>query len=117
MDKETFILQTTRTGRLPTNAVFSEEAVARAQTERAEKSGAFEHIKLVSMVGTARKLLVEIGKPAGHGPSAAGGKGGRPRARKKQITGSQLIGRISTLITLVLIAAVVAYAYQVFMRK
>jgi hypothetical protein len=61
MEKETFILQTTRTGRLPTNASFTDEGVARAETERAQVSGAFEHIKLVSMIGADRRVLFEIG--------------------------------------------------------
>ena len=38
-------------------------------------------------------------------------------ARKKQISSAQLIGRISTLITLILIGGVVFYAAEFLMTK
>jgi hypothetical protein len=118
MEKETFILQTTRSGRLPTNASFTDEGVARAETERAQGSGAFEHIKLVSMMGADRRVLFEIGKastslrPSARAPKPAGAS--RP---KKQVSAAQLISRISTLITMLLIFGVIAYAVEYFMTK
>jgi hypothetical protein len=120
MEKETFILQTTVTGRLPTNAVFVDEKVARLETERAEKSRQFEHIKLVHLVGTDKRVLLEIGKPSSGKGLAGKGKPGKPepaRAKKKQVTPAQLINRISLLVTLGLIGGVVYYAAQYFMTK
>ena len=121
MEKETFILQTTHSGRLPINAVFSDERAARAETERAQQSGAFEHIKLVHMIGTQKKVLVEIGTPtnpkevATRSKSAAKGK--PAPAKKKQVSNSQIMGRINLLITLALIAGVLYFAAQYFMTK
>jgi len=120
MEKETFILQTTVTGRLPTNAVFVDEKVARQETERAEKSRQFEHIKLVHLIGTEKKVLLELGKPSSGKGQAGKGKSGKPepeRAKKKQVTTAQLINRISLLVTVVLIGGVVYYAAQYFMTK
>ncbi|MEA2755588.1 MAG: hypothetical protein QOJ54_1877, partial [Aliidongia sp.] len=118
MEKETFILQTTRAGRLPTNASFTDENVARAETERAQGSGAFEHIKLVSMMGADRRVLFEIGKASTSvRPSAGAPKPGAAARPKKQVSAAQLISRISTLITMLLIFGVIAYAVEYFMTK
>ncbi|MGB8841683.1 MAG: hypothetical protein WCC64_11490 [Aliidongia sp.] len=116
MEKETFILQTTRAGRLPTNANFTDEVVARIETERAQKSGLFEHIKLVGMMGADRRVLFEIGASARSMQSAAG-KPGSGRSNKKQVTPAQLISRASTLITILLILGVIVYAAEYFMTR
>jgi hypothetical protein len=115
MDKETYILQTTRAGRLPTNAVFVEERLARLETERARNSGQFAYIKLVHLVGKQRTTLFEFGKPPNGTP--AGGKGEPARAKTKQVTPAQLINRISFFVTLGLIGGVVYYAIQYFNTK
>jgi hypothetical protein len=121
MEKETFILQVTRSGRLPTNAVFGDEVAARMELERAQKSGAFEHIKLVQMIGTQKKVLAELGTPpsakevAARGKAAAKGKAATPR--KTQVSTAQLLGRLSWLITFVLIAGVLYYLAQDFIAK
>ena len=102
------------------NAVFTDENVARAETDRAHKSGAFQHIRLVHMVGTEKTVLLESGALPGAKAAAARGKAGRQPAkpaRKKQVTSAQLIGRISTLITLILIGGVVLYAAEFLMTK
>jgi hypothetical protein len=118
MEKETFILQTTRSGRLPTNASFTDEGVARTELERAQKSNLFEHIKLVSMIGVDRRVLFEIGKvSSGPRPSAGAPKPGAAARPKKQVTAAQLISRISTLITVLLILGVIAYAAEYFMTR
>jgi hypothetical protein len=116
MEKETFILQTTRAGRLPTNANFTDEVVARIETERAQKSGLFEHIKLVGMMGADRRVLFEIGKSARPTQGTAG-KPGAGQSNKKQVTPAQLISRASTLITILLIFGVIVYAAEYFMTK
>jgi hypothetical protein len=116
MEKETFILQTTRAGRLPTNASFTDEVAARIETERAQKSGLFEHIKLVAMLGGDRRVLYEVGASARPAQTAAG-KPGAGRPKKKQVTPAQLISRASTLITILLIFGVIAYAVEYFMTR
>lgn len=122
MDKETFILQTTHGGRPPMNAVFGDERAARAETERAQNSGVFEHVKLVHMIGTQQKVLVEIGSPPSAKSVAPRGKPGKGKpavapAKKKQVSGAQLMGRLSWLITLALIVLVLYYAAQYFTTK
>lgn len=121
MEKETFMLQTTRTGRLPTNSVFTAEGQARAETERAEKSGEFEHIKLVQLLGAQRTTLHEIGRPPSAKEKAQRAKAAKSRGSgggpKKQVTTAQLIGRISTLITLLLIGGVIFYAAEYVTSK
>jgi hypothetical protein len=108
MDKESFILQTTRAGRLSTNAVFADERTARLETERALNSGEFEHIRLTVMLGADKKTLLDVVPPKNGGRSAS--KNGKlPAARKKQVSGAILIGRFSMLVTLVLILMVVWY--------
>jgi len=121
MEKETFMLQTTRSGRLPTNSVFSDEIAARAELERAQKSGAFEHIKLVHMAGAQKKVLQEIGSPPSAKEAAARGKADKgkvpPPAKKKQVGTGQLLGRVSWLITFLLIAGVLYYLAGDFIKK
>jgi len=120
MEKETFILQVTHGGRLPTNAVFSDEVAARAEMERAQKSGAFQHIRLVHMTGTQKKVLAEIGTPPSPKDVPVRGKPakGKPAAtaKKKQVSTAQLLGRISWLITFLLIAGVLYFLLN-FMGK
>jgi hypothetical protein len=117
MEKETFILQVTHGGRLPTNAVFSDEIAARAEMERAQKSGAFQHIRLVHMTGTQKKVLAEVGTPTSpkdvpvRGRPAAKGK--PAPVKKKQVSTAQLLGRISWLITFLLIAGVLYFLFTV----
>jgi hypothetical protein len=118
----TFILQTTRAGRLPTNALFTDETAARAEADRAKGSGAFEHIRLVHQQGSEKTTLLELGKPSAASAAAAAkakpGKPGKPaKAKGKQITGAQLVNRISLLITAVLIGGVVLYALEYFLTK
>ncbi len=113
MEKETFILQVTHGGRLPTNAVFSDEKAARAEMDRAQKSGAFQHIRLVHMAGTQKKVLAELGTPPNPKDVPARGKPAKgkpvPAARKKQVSTAQLLGRVSWLITFLLIAGVIYF--------
>jgi hypothetical protein len=120
MEKETFILQVTHGGRLPTNAVFSDEVAARAEMERAQKSGAFQHIRLVQMTGTQKKVLAELGTPPNPKDVPARGKPvkGKPAApaKKKQVSTAQLLGRVSWLITFLLIAGAL-YLVVNFMGK
>jgi hypothetical protein len=120
MEKETFILQTTRAGRLPTNAVFTDEAVARVETDRAQKSGAFDHIKLIHMIGSGKKVLIENGSPPSAKDIAARTKAAKTepaRAKKKQVTTAQLISRVTWLVTLLLIGGVLFYAFEYFKTK
>jgi hypothetical protein len=114
MEKETFILQTTRTGRLPTNAVFTDEGAARTETEKAERSNAFEYIKLVHLVGSQKKTLIEIGAPGGVQATASRARAAKSPGipAKKHVSTAQLIGRLSTLITALLIGVVLFYAAQ-----
>ena len=120
MEKETYILQVTHGGRLPTNAVFSDEVAARAEMERAQKSGAFQHIRLVHMIGTQKKVLAELGTPPNPKDVAARGKPVKgksaPVAKKKQVSTAQLLGRLSWLITFLLIAGAL-YLVVNFMGK
>jgi hypothetical protein len=119
MEKETFILQVTHGGRLPTNAVFSDEKAARAEMDRAQKSGAFQHIRLVQMIGAQKKVLAELGTLPNPKDVPARGKPikGKPApAKKKQVSTVQLLGRLSWLITFVLIAGVL-YFLVGFMGK
>ncbi len=113
MDKETFILQVTHGGRLPTNAVFSDEKAARAEMDRAQKSGAFQHIRLVQMTGTQKKVLAELGTPPDPKEMAARAKAtkGKPAApaKKKPVSTAALLGRLSWLITFLLIAGVLYF--------
>ena len=121
MEKETFMLQTTRTGRLPTNAVFTAEGQARAETERAEKSGEFEHIKLVHLLGTQRTTLHEVGRAPNAKETAERAKASKGRVGgggpKKQVTTAQLIGRMTALITALLIGGVLFYAAEYVTTK
>jgi hypothetical protein len=114
MDKESFILQTTRTGRLPTNAVFGDEKTARLEAEKAFGSGAFEHVRLTAMNGAEKKMLVDLTVPK---TSKVAPKTGKVAASKGAgISTPALIGRISMLITLMLIAAVIYYLAQPYLK-
>lgn len=122
MEKPTFILQTTRAGRLPTNSLFTDEGAARAEAERAKGSGAFEHVKLVHLLAGEKMTLMEIGKPSAASTAAAArAKPGKPaiptKAKGKQVTGAQLVNRISLLITALLIGGVLFYALDYFVTR
>jgi hypothetical protein len=113
MDKESFILQTTRAGRLPTNAVFTEEKPARLEAERALASGQFERVRLTHLLGSDKKVLidVDVSAEAKKAPVAA-----TPDAPKKPVTNAAtLIGRTSMLVTVSLIIAVVFYVLRRFL--
>jgi hypothetical protein len=114
MDKESFILQTTRTGRLPTNAVFGDEKTARLEAEKALGSGAFEHVKLLAMLGADKKILVDQDLPKSKKPILTGAKSAP--GKKAVLSAPALIGRISMLITLTMIAGVVYYLAQPYLK-
>jgi hypothetical protein len=118
MVKESFILQMTRPGRLPTNAVFTDERTARLETERVQQCGAFEHIMLVKMTGTEKRVLFEFGKSGG-GIKTSAPRGGARKVSNGKIpaTTDQFIRRVSTRFTFLLIGGVIVYAVQFFMRK
>ncbi len=106
MDKDSYVLQTTRTGRLATNAVFADEASARAEAERACASGAFELVRLTQMNGGTREVLFEVGAPK-RSKQAAAAPG--PVKKKRGLSGPALIRRASGLITVALIIGVLWY--------
>jgi hypothetical protein len=118
MEKVSFILQMTRPGRLPTNAVFTDERTAQLETERGQQSGAFEHLKLVRMAGVEKRVLFEFGKPGG-GIKASAPKGGAQpvSSGKMPVMTEQFIHRVSTRVTFLLIGGVIIYAVQFFMRN
>jgi hypothetical protein len=119
MEKESFILQMTRPGRLPTNAIFKDERTARLEAERVQQTGVCEHIKLVRMVGVEKRVVFEFGKPGGGGPkkSMPAGDAQRAGGAKTPVMTEQFVRRLSTRFTFLLIGGVILYAVQFFMRK
>jgi hypothetical protein len=117
MDKIAYVLQTTRTGRLPTNALFADEGSARAETERAVESGAFEHIRLITKTGSVTEVLFERGQPRQVKARSPKGKGQAAGRQKKRVSSAQVIKRLSAIITISLIFVVLIYAAQSIMLK
>ena len=81
--------------------------------DRAQKSGAFQHIRLVQMIGTQKKVLAELGTPPDPKEVASRAKTAKgkpaPVVTKKQVSTAQLLGRVSWLITFLLIAGVIYF--------
>lgn len=117
MEKIVYMLQTTRAGRLPTNALFADESSARAETERAVESGAFEHIKLITKTGNVTETLFERGQPSRANAPTRKGKGQAAGGRKQPATTAQVVKRLSAIITLSLIFVVLIYAAQSIILK
>ncbi|HVJ53233.1 MAG TPA: hypothetical protein VM689_12260 [Aliidongia sp.] len=121
MDKDSFILQTTRPGRLPTKAVFVEERTARAETDRAIESGAFEHVLLLVMNGTERKVLVDMnmtggGKVKGKGADSTKPGKGKGVSGATRVTTTQIIHRFTALLAVALIVGVMIYLAQPYLN-